>query len=156
MRHPDHLSHERGSALVLTLMVTVLLFLMGAAILVTSETDSTIAANDQWAEGAFQAAEAAVQMSVAQLDIGNTTQVVNLTAIGGTYTFRSGGRDDTTPQPPELIRAVSAEGFALPGGTGYATSGYVFRIYRIEGTGTGPRNSEREVEVQVALGPSPQ
>ncbi|MCP3982305.1 MAG: hypothetical protein GY716_23630 [bacterium] len=144
---------ERGSALVIALMVTVLLFVLGAALLATSDTETLIAANDQWSEGAFQAADAAVQVAVDQLDVDNTTAVVSETTIGDVFVFKSGGRDDSSPQPPELMGTAPAAGYTVAQSTGYNNEGYSFAVYRISGTGTGPRNTEREVEVEVVIGP---
>ena len=139
--------------MVISLLLVVLLFLLGATLLATSETENAIAANDQWSEGAFQAADAAVQVSIDGLDIGTTNQVVEETEIGDVFAFRSGGRDDTEAQPPNLVGEIPEAGYAVGTSTGYSSSGYVFQIYQIQGTGTGPRNTEREVEVQVELGP---
>ena len=55
--------------------------------------------------------------------------------------------------PEELVGTTPAPGYSVTEGTGYAPSGYVFAQYRVQGTGTGPRNTEREVEVQVQVGP---
>jgi Tfp pilus assembly protein PilX len=144
---------ERGSALIVVLMVTMLLMLLGVGLLATSETELLIAANDHWSEGAFQAAEAAVQLAVDQLDVGNADDVIEVTPLGDAFAFRSGGRDDDEPQPPEMVGTAPAPGYAVTEGTGYNPSGYVFAMYRVQGTGIGPRNTEREVEVQVQVGP---
>lgn len=146
-------SKERGAALVICLLLVVLLLSMGVGLLALSETESLIAANDQWSEGAFQAAEAAVHVAIDQLGVGATSQVVPETAISGDFDFRSGGRTDSSPQPPEFRSITSQAGFSLAAGTGYNSAGYQFQIYRINGTGTGPRNAQREVEVEVELGP---
>ena len=146
---------ENGSALILVLLLTVLLFALGVALLGMSDTENLIAANDQWSEGAFQAAEGAVQVAVDQLsrEAGADDLVVAVTELGDRYTYRSGERDDTEPQPPEFVGTTTSPGFAVSQSTGYNSSGYVFEIYQINGTGNGPRNTTREVEVQVELGP---
>lgn len=153
LREADSRRDESGSALVITLLVTLLLFVLGAALLGTSEIESAIAANDQSSEGAFQAAEAAVHVAVDQMDVNTTDQVVSPTDLGAGYVFRSGGRDDATPQPPQRVGSRPGEGFAVAASTGYNAAGYAFEIYQVNGTGTGPRSTEREVEVQVELGP---
>ncbi len=145
--------NEKGSALVIALLLSLLLFSLGMALLAVSETENLIAANDQFAEGAFQAAEASVQVALDQIGIGSTDLVVPETDIGSSYTFRSGRRDDVAPQPPQLIATTPGTGFSVGVSTGYNAGGYHFEIYELTGTGTGPRNTEREVEVQVELGP---
>ena len=141
--------------MIVSLLLIVLLFLLGAALLTMSETESVIAANDEWSEGALQAADAAVQVGIDQLssDPDSLTQVVDATEIGGRYTFRSGGRDDTEPQPPQLSGSIPGPGYSIGESTGYNSTQYVFELYQVSGTGTGPRNAVREVEVQVVLGP---
>ena len=142
--------------MIIVIMVTMLLLMMGVGLLATSATESAIAANDYWSEGAFQAAEAAVQVAVDAMDFGSTDQVVAETEIGDMYAFRSGGRGDTAPQPPQLIGTVAAAGYAHAESSGYDSSGYAFMLFRVNGTGTGPRNTTREVEVRVQLGPIPE
>ena len=146
---------ERGSALVVALLLTVLLFALGAAMLTVSEAETIIASNDQNSEGAFLAAEAAVQVALDQLGPGVDVSALTVqpTDLGDAFSYRSGERADDTAQPPELVTVVPGPGFALGSGTGYATSGFVFEVYEVNGTGTGPRNAVREVEVQVELGP---
>jgi len=151
----DDPSKEQGAALIVALLLMVLLFSLGASLLAVSETENEIAANDQWSEGAFGAAEAAVQVALDQLtrDEESADEVVDVTGIGDSYSYRSGGRNDAEPQPPELVGTTPATGYSYGSTTGYTSSGYVFRIYQINGTGNGPRNARREVEVQVEIGP---
>ena len=146
---------ERGSALVVALLLIVLLFTLGAALFTMAETEGVIAVNDVWSEGSFYAAEAAVQEAVDQITDDRTTLelVVDPSPIGDTYTYRSGGRDDAAPQPPQFVNMVQRSGFALGSGTGYNPQNFNFAIYRINGTGSGPRSSVREVEVQIEYGP---
>lgn len=142
--------------LVVALLLMVLLFMLGAALLATSESEAVIASNDEWSEGAFYAAEAAVQVAIDQLSgdpASNVTEVVPESDIGEQFTYRSGGRDDAEPQPPAYVGAVHGTGYSIGAGTGYNTSEYIFDIYQINGTGTGPRNAIREVEVQAQYGP---
>lgn len=154
--HADDLRHgERGSALVVALLLTVMLFALGAAMLTVSEAETIIAANDQYSEGAFLAAEAAVQVALDQIGPGVDTSalVVQDTDLGTNFNYRSGERDDQSAQPPELVSVVPGPGFSIGSNAAYTTSGYVFEVYEVNGTGTGPRNAVREVEVQVEIGP---
>lgn len=155
MRDARHTQGERGSALVVALLLIVLLLLLGGALLGTSEAENVIAANDASSEGAFYAAEAAVQAGIDQLgDSAASRELpVAITPIGGSFTYRSGGRDDNAPQPPTFVATVNRPGFAAGTNTGYNQTGYAFQVYQINGTGTGPRNAVREVEVQVEYGP---
>ena len=80
---------------------------------------------------------------------GNTLpQLTNQTDIVGNV-----GSGAAYPHGPYLVGEIPEAGYAVGTSTGYSSSGYVFQIYQIQGTGIGPRNTEREVEVQVELGP---
>jgi len=146
---------ETGSVLVVALLLMVLLFTLGAALLTMAETEGVIAANDVWSEGSFYAAEAAVQTAIDQITVDPvaSAQPVPVTTIGDDYTYRTGGRDDASAQPPQVVQSVGGAGFALGSSTGYNSSGFVFDVYQINGTGMGPRSAMREVEVQVEYGP---
>ena len=56
-------------------------------------------------------------------------------------------------QAPALVGTIPGTGYAVGSSTGYNPSGYVFQVYQVNGTGMGPRNAVREVEVQVEIGP---
>lgn len=147
---------ERGSILVVALLVMVLLFLLGMTVLGVSTDETTVAANDEWAEGAFFAAEAAVQQAMDQITDATVTSpsAVAVTTINQRYTFRSGRKSDSSPQAPTLIAKVTRSGFSVGSTTGYnPTSRFVFYVYQVNGTGLGPRNTSREVEVQLEYGP---
>jgi Tfp pilus assembly protein PilX len=148
-------SRERGSALVVTLLVMVLLLLLGSALLTAADIETHIAANDRWAEAAFFAAEAGVETAIDKIGVDQAVsqQAVPVTSIGDGFSFRSGRRTDTTAQPITFVRSSTAAGFALGAGTGYTGAGYVYETYQINATGMGPRDTQREVEVQVEFGP---
>jgi Tfp pilus assembly protein PilX len=152
---PDSIARQDGVALIITVLVLALLFALGTGLLATATVESTISVNERWSEGAFYAAEAAVQASIDQIAQGTTDQPVDLTELGDGYTFRSGGRDATDPEPPLLVGTVAAEGYSLGESSGYSGTSvnWVFEIYQINGTGMGPQNATREIEVQVAVGP---
>jgi Tfp pilus assembly protein PilX len=151
--HPESRNGEQGAVIVVALLVMVLLLMLGATLLTVSEDESQVAVNDQWSEGAFYAAEAAVQESIDGLSETGGVDPVELTEIGDGFTYRSGSRDDNAAQPPELVGTVNRSGYAVGSTTGYNSSTYVFNVYQINGTGMGPRNAEREVEVEVEIGP---
>ena len=154
---PEDNSRERGAALVVALLVVLLLFLLGMALLTLSEIENGVSVNDQWSGGAFYAAEAGVQGGIDQLgaDPAVSTQAIPVTAIGGSYSFRSGARSDAGPQPLQFLGVTNAVGFDLNSGTGYNESGFVNNVYQVNSTGIGPRNSQREVEVRITYGPVP-
>lgn len=155
---------EKGSVLMVALMVMVVLSLLGVAFLLLSNSETTVASNALWAEGSFYAAEAGVQTGINQLSANRATSTaaIPVTSIGGSsgqgdvsYSFRSGSRTDTSAQPLQFIGTRTATGYSVEAGTGYNPSGYDFYIYQMNVTGTGPRNTEREIEVQAEYGPVP-
>lgn len=153
---------EKGSVLLVALMAMVVLSLLGVAFLMLSNTETTVTANALWSEGTFYAAEAGIQTGLDQLSANQATATAAIpeTTIGGSdsmgdvdYTFRSGSRTDTSPQPIEFVGTQPAVGYSVENGTGYNPGGYDFYIYQINVTGTGPRNTQREIEVQAEYGP---
>jgi Tfp pilus assembly protein PilX len=152
-----HRTEERGSAFVVALLVVLLVSLLSIALLGSSDLDRGVSANGQFAEGAFFAAEAAVQVGIDQVGADPVPSITAIpsTAIGGVYTFRSGSRGASGPQALVFNGTTDSPGFSLDAGTGYNTAGFVYNRYRINGTGDGPRNAQREVEVQVSFGPVP-
>jgi hypothetical protein len=148
---------EDGAVIVVALLVMVLLFMLGATLLAVSQDESAVAVNEQWSEGAFYAAEASVQQAIDGMSDAGSSPAIALTSIGSDgFTYRSGKRTDTSPQPPAFIGSVSHSGYAVGSTSGYNSSTFVFNQYRINGTGMGPRNAEREVEVEVEVGPMAQ
>lgn len=152
--------NQRGSVLMIALFVLIVLSLLGVALLSLSGTESNIAYNQLWTEGAFVSAEAGIQTGLNQLSANTTTSTaaIPVTAIGtGTYTyqFRSGGRADAGPQPLQFRGTRVESGYSIAIGTGYNPSGYVFNSYQINSTGSGPKNAQRELEALVEYGPVP-
>ncbi|MGD0266264.1 MAG: hypothetical protein ABSD47_15105 [Candidatus Methylomirabilota bacterium] len=150
--------NQRGSVLMIALLVMIVLSLLGVALLTLSGTEHNIAYNALWSEGAFAAADAGIQTGLNQLSANSTTSTaaIPVTAIGtGTYTyqFRSGHRADPGPQPLVFKGSRIATGYSLAIGTGYNPSGYAFNSYQINATGSGPRNAQREIEVLAEYGP---
>ena len=150
--------NQRGSVLMIAMFVLIVLSLLGVALLSLSGTESNIAYNQLWTEGAFASAEAGAQTGLNQLsaNTGTSTQAIPVTAIGtGTYTyqFRSGRRADAGPQPLQFIGTRVEAGYSIAIGTGYNPSGYAFNSYQINATGSGPRNAQREVETLAEYGP---
>jgi hypothetical protein len=146
---------EKGSVMLVALFVMVVLSLLGVTFLTLSNTESFVAANALWSEGAFYAAEAGIQTGIDQLgaNVAQATAAIPQTTIGTNYQYRSGRRTDTAPQPLQFIRSRTAAGYSVEVGTGYNPSGYSFYVYQMNVTGTGPRNAQREIEVQAEFGP---
>jgi len=150
--------NDRGSILMIAMLVMLALSLLGSALLSLSAIEYNMAYNGLWAEGAFSAAEAGIQTGINQLSPNPAiaTQAVPVTAIGTgiyTYQFRSGQGTDPGPQPQVFRGSRIERGYNIAIGTGYNPSGYGFHSYQIDATGTGPRSSMRELEVLAEYGP---
>jgi len=152
-------SRERGSVLVVAVLVMMVLSFLGMAIMTMSVTEHSLAYNVVWGEGAFAAAEAGINAGINQLSANTTTAVNpipsadNKATIGGSYQYWSGGKSTSGGQPLQFMTSRTEPGYSVAIGTGYNPSGYVFNSYRINATGTGPRNATREIEVQAEYGP---
>ena len=148
-------TRQTGSVLLVALLCMVVLSILGSAFLGISLTEHKITYNAIYSEGAFTSAEAGVQAGVAQLSPNTTTSALPIppTTFANTYTYQSGHRADTTPQPLQYAGVRNQPGYNLSKGTVYVPAGWVFRDYQINVTGAGPRASQREVEVLAEYGP---
>jgi Tfp pilus assembly protein PilX len=141
----------------IALFVMIVLSLLGVALLTLSGTESNIAYNALWSEGAFAAAEAGIQTGLSQLSANAATSVtaIPVTNIGtGTYTYQFwSGHRDTTPQSLVFKGVRIESGYSIAIGTGYNPSGYTFNSYLINASASGPRNAQREIETMAEYGP---
>ena len=153
------LNRQRGSVLMIALFVLIILSLLGTVLLTLSGTEHTVAYNAIWSEGAFAAAEAGIQRGLNQLSANPTTSIRPIPqsgsslTIGSGYAYRSGKKTDSTPQQLRFKGSRVEPGYSIAIGTGYNPSGYVFQSYLINATGTGPRSSQRELEILAEYGP---
>jgi hypothetical protein len=67
--HPHRASDERGTAIVLALLLTILLALLGAGLLTLANTESLIAASYRHGQEAAYGAEAALERALADLAV---------------------------------------------------------------------------------------
>jgi Tfp pilus assembly protein PilX len=139
-------SDERGSVLVLALFIMALLMATGIIMLRMSTSETDIAYNAVWSEGAFYAAEAAIAVGIDQLGPTLVADVAMAAAPLTTDYNRMGN--------VQFLGATQNPGYALSGMPTYSNAaGFYFNQYRIAGTGTGPRNAQRQVEIQASFGP---
>lgn len=151
----DSGSSCRGSALVISLVLLLLLVVLGSSLLALSGLETNMSHNDLWSEGAFHAAEAGIHIGIDQLciDTAISIQAIAETPLANDFSYRSGGRLAGGPQPQLYLGKESEPGYDIGVGTGYNTAGYVFTRYRLNATGIGPRNTRREVEAETHFGP---
>lgn len=153
--------HEKGSVLVVALLLMVLLSLLGVTLLTVAATEHTVAFNGLWSEGALTAAEGGVHRGLNQLTANAETSLKKIpdctgcttVALSTGFTYRSGHKTDATPQPLQFVGSRVEDGYSVAMGTGYNPSGYAFHTYQINATGAGPRNARREVEIRAEYGP---
>jgi len=152
---PDTSNGERGSVLVISLFVISVLTLLGIALATVSSTDTAVAKNEVAFEGSFYAAEAGLHTALAQLsdDVSASIAAIADTDLNDDYSFRSGGKDDTSAQPLDFVGQIHRPGFSAGVGTTYNPSGFVFYQYLVNATGSGPKNAEREIETLADFGP---
>ncbi len=146
-----------GTILVFALLVMFLLSFLGLTLLTVAGTEHSMSLNALWYDGALAAAEAGLNQAMDQLSPNGSvsTQAIPVTNIAqNLFSYRSGRRTDAAPQPISFVSERSTTpGYHMGTGTGYNPGGYVSRTYQINATGTGPRNTMREVEARVDLGP---
>ena len=157
MRPTDILTNDRGIALaVLTMLIAILASMTGAT-LVLSRVDLMISTNYRKGTQALYAADAGIGEALNQIS-GNVTNAVAAfgpTDLGGGFSYRSGRRSDSSPQPLLHTGSRTATGYSMGSGTGYNPAGYVFITYEIHATGNGSLSAAREIEALGAYGPVP-
>ena len=158
-RSRDRFRGERGSVLVIALFIMIILSLLGSALLAISSTENNIAYNAVWSEGAFSAAEAGLQTAVSQLSANQTTSTpaVPVTNIGSgsyTYQFRTGTVTDGAPMASTYVGMRYEGGYGAAKSTDYNSTGSSYFVsYRINATGAGPRNAQRQIQTLAEYGP---
>ena len=155
MRPTDILKNDHGIALaVLTMLIAILASMTGAA-LVFSRVDLMISSNYRKGTQALYAADAGVGEALNQISGIVTTAVAAFGPrdLGDGFTYRSGRRSDSGPQPFLHTGSRTAAGYSMGSGTGYNPAGYVFVTYEIHVTGNGSLSAAREIEALGAYGP---
>ncbi len=150
----DTIANDRGSALVVALLVLVLLTLMGISATTTSTIEVQMAGNEKFHDMAFYAAESGWQTSLNWLDgqyPGVTWKYMDWD--GGKFIeFNGDFAKDAAKVPVTLagdnhteyyIKIESVGTRAVPG---YGTNFRRFN-YRVNSVGFGPRNARSEVSV---------
>ena len=147
---------EQGAALIGGLMLMIALTVLGVAAITTTTLGTRIGSNYFSSAQTFYAAEAGIAIGINHLsaDIVTSTQAIPVTNIGDAgYQYRSGRLSDPDPQPLVFVGMSTRAGYSIGNGTGYNPAGYVFYVYQINATGTGPRESAKELELLASYGP---
>ncbi len=148
----DTIANDRGSALVVALLVLVLLTLMGISATTTSTIEVQMAGNEKFHEMAFYAADSGWQEALNWLDrqYPGITDNRRWDAVDDTFS----PKDENDPPPDYISLAVDNSTAyrveidfvgtrAVPG---YGTNFRRFN-YRVNSVGFGPRNARSEVSV---------
>jgi hypothetical protein len=138
MAEKNHMRSEKGTALIVSLLLLLVLTILALSLINTSTFEIGISGNEKTRLEAFYAAEAGIQMALSQLP---NMESIPQTRIGGDSQYWSGSvRDRSNPTPPESL------GLAFQYGSDLSQFG--FRRIRIHVTGES-QGAVRELEVQV-------
>ena len=147
----DTIANDRGSALVLALLVLVLLTLMGISATTTSTIEVQMAGSEKVYDMAFYAAESGWQTSLNWLDNQYPAVTENLGSdVGGPEPFSVGNYND----PGRILLAddndtkysVKIEFVGTRAVPGYGTNYRRFN-YQVDSEGFGPSNARSKVRV---------
>jgi Tfp pilus assembly protein PilX len=148
---------ERGAMIVIALMILTVLATLGITAMNSTTMETHISGYQRASVRAFYAAETGVQVGISQVsaNLTNSIQAIPVTNHGSsaTYQYRSGGRNDTAPQPLQFLGTSTKAGYSIGSGTWYNPAGYIFYTYQINATGMGPQHARREIEMRAAYGP---
>jgi len=140
------LKNERGSMIVVVIMILALLTLFGTVAITTSNTELVTASSEQIYKLAFFAAESGITYVEQNPDLYHE---LNIT-IDGSLSFPD-TTDDTLKHNLGSRQSFNGTvGYlgssAVPRGSGYEAGTYTAHNYRIISDGFGPRNSEIQIE----------
>jgi len=154
------LRDQRGTALILTLVMLTLMSLLGVLALSTSTTEIGISANFKSSQEAFYAASRGVEYATTNANIydrpiadfpvtltdndASVDTVHEANVAVGTGSKRSGLQDGAVNQVEFLGSGT------LPPGSGSDPTYFQSRFYAIDVTGQGPGNASVRIEAQVA------
>ena len=97
---------ERGSVLVISLLLLLVIAFLGSLILLMAQTESGLDTSMRSASLAFQGAEYALNRAINQLDIrnlpGSTLSTVDVPGVSGVKGW--GGHKNGTAEPPKRLR----------------------------------------------------
>jgi hypothetical protein len=148
----SNLKNEKGSALVLALLVLVLLTLMGISATTTSTVGIQMAGSEKFYEMAFYSAESGWQRALNWLDGQFPGVTDNLVWDGTTFTPVVGSLEEATTVGIPLANdnstqyLVKVEFVGTAPAPGYGTNFRRFN-YEVRSTGEGPGNARAEVIV---------
>jgi hypothetical protein len=138
MAKKDQVRSEKGTALIISLLLLLVLTILALSLINTSTFEIGISGNEKISLEAFYAAEAGVQMALSQLP---SMEAIPQTRIGSDSHYWSGSvRERSNPIPSESL------GLAFQYGSDLSQFG--FRRIRIHVTGES-QGAVRELEVQV-------
>jgi hypothetical protein len=157
------LGNERGTALVLALVMLALMSILGALALSTSTTEVSISGNYRSSQQAFYAAERAVEYAMTNEEIfdsigmGSIDLVGDADTTGATATSLDDHLANITADtgnsgldPAGVNQVVYLASGNLPPGTGSDPTYFQARYYIVNVTAQGPNGTSARVESQVA------
>lgn len=128
---PDHdrLRGERGSSLVLALLILFLLTLLGLALTLVTSTESMIAANERLTTQSFYAADSGLDLSAVRIILVDDTSPM-LVQVNGVVPNRATRREVLLEDVGPLID-MPCNLCSLSAGSGYETDDYGRRAFSL-------------------------
>ena len=146
----DTIANDRGSALVVALLVLVLLTLMGISATTTSTIEVQMAGNEKFHDMAFYAAESGWQTSLNWLDHQYPAVTQNLGWDEASETFVEANYDSSDYMvlagDNDTEYSVNIEFVGTSAVPGYGTNFRRFN-YKVDSTGIGPSKARSTVRV---------
>lgn len=147
---PRPLDNERGVVLILSLVMLVILSLLGAMALNTSDVELGISGNLRSQVEAFSTADRAIEYATTSADIYTSIGLGTVDLTGDHATRIAAGGSQSSLKAGATNRVSFLADGPLPPGSGSDPTYFQARYYIIEATAEGPKNAEARVEAQVA------
>ncbi|MGZ3589413.1 MAG: pilus assembly PilX family protein [Thermodesulfobacteriota bacterium] len=132
------LKDQKGTALVVALLMLIVLTLIGVASVSSSFFEMKISGNSRVGQAAYYAAKGGAEVGINQLP-GTVPYSGNI----GNETYRSGKMVNSSAQPVLSLGLMARQGYE---------STWEFRRYQVNATGQSS-DARKEIEVQISMGP---
>ncbi len=142
----SHSKHERGAALITTVLILVLAAGLAISLIGASEEELRASGRSRSAANSFYAAEAGIEFAENQLRPPSDTSYFEFTLADGTV-VRTGERSDSSH--PDIVEG----GLGTPP-SGYSINvgqGFVNEIYRVQVTASKLGAPTAEIEVRLGV-----
>jgi hypothetical protein len=148
MTVPEYINNEKGSSLVMILLIMGIITIIGLAASKTSTTELKIVVNNQVQKMAFYAAEAGISyimLNPAYYGNENLDSGIPINFPANDSSIKKAISDTSSQSYNGLVEYL--ESSAPPRGSGFQVGKFKAHRYQLTSNGFGPKNAQSDIEV---------